>query len=84
MALRSNAANNILTHRAFIHDVKVIDPARLEGLVLIDNYAQAAAELFRRNMLTEDQARMVMLAVVAGGQISSAQLEDLIAGNQPN
>ncbi|HUS63972.1 MAG TPA: phosphatase domain-containing protein [Kofleriaceae bacterium] len=68
---------------AFIHDVKEIDPARLEGLFLIDNYAQAAAELFRRQLLTEDQARSVMEAVVAGGEITEDQLEDLIADNRP-
>lgn len=69
---------------AFIHNVKDIDPARLEGLVLVDNYAQAAAELFRIGRLSEDQARMVMLAVVAGGEIDSAMMESLIESNRPD
>jgi DNA uptake protein ComE-like DNA-binding protein len=68
---------------AFVHDVKEIDPARLEGLFLIDNYAQAAAELFRRHILTEDQARAVMQAVVAGGEITQDDVDDLIAANRP-
>lgn len=68
---------------AFIHNVKDIDPAKLVGLVLIDNYAEAAAELFRRGRLTEDEARMVMTAVVQGGLIDAQTMEDLIASNQP-
>ena len=68
---------------AFIHDVKAIDPARLEGLFLIDHYAEAAAELFRLRLLTEAQARSVMQAVVDGGEITQDELEQLIAGNQP-
>lgn len=68
---------------AFIHNVKTIDPARLEGLVLIENYAEAAAELLRLGRLSEDQARMVMLAVVAGGEIDRPTMEDLIAANLP-
>ncbi len=69
---------------AFIHDVKTIDPARLEGLVLVQNYAQAAAELFRLRILSEDEARMVMASVVLGGEITDTELEQLIADNQPN
>ncbi|MBL4637666.1 MAG: DUF2183 domain-containing protein [Kofleriaceae bacterium] len=69
---------------AFIHNVKDIDPARLEGLILIDNYAQAAAELFRIGRLSEDQARMVMLAVIAGGEIDADTMESLIETNRPD
>ncbi len=68
---------------AFIHNVKTIDPARLEGLVLIDNYAEAAAELFRLGRFTEDEARMVMLAVIAGGEIDRQTMDDLIDANRP-
>ena len=68
---------------AFIHDVKTIDPARLEGLIGIDNYAEAAAELMRLGRLSEDEARMVMTAVVEGGEIDNQAMEDLIAENQP-
>jgi phosphatidate phosphatase APP1 len=71
-------------HVAFIHDVKSIDPSRLVGLNLVDNYAQAAAELFRLELISEDEARMVMTTVVTGGEITDAELEDLIANNQPN
>ncbi len=71
-------------HVAFIHDVKTIDPSRLEGLNLVDNYAQAAAELFRLALISEDEARMVMTTVVTGGEITAAELEVLIADNQPN
>ncbi|MCP4446053.1 MAG: App1 family protein [Myxococcales bacterium] len=70
-------------HVAFIHDVKTIEPTRLVGLFLIDNYAQAAAELMRLEFLSEDEARMVMNAVVAGGEIDAQGMEDLIAANQP-
>ncbi len=69
---------------AFIHNVKTIDPARLAGLVLVDNYAQAAAELMRRRVFTEDQARMAMQAVVAAGEIDAGELEALIDANRPN
>ncbi len=68
---------------AFIHNVKNIDPARVEGLVLIDNYAEAAAELYRLEQISEDQARMVMQAVVAGGEIDAQTLEELITANRP-
>lgn len=68
---------------AFIHNVKTIDPVRLEGLILIENYAEAAAELLRLGHLSEDQARMVMLAVIAGGEIDQQSMEDLIAANLP-
>jgi hypothetical protein len=69
---------------AFMHDVKDIDPTRLEGLHLVQNYAQAAAELFRLEVISEDEARMVMTTVVTGGEITDAELEVLIAENQPN
>ena len=47
---------------------------RLEGLNLVDNYAQAAADLFRLELLSEDEARMVMTTVVTGGEITDAEL----------
>ena len=69
---------------AFMHDVKTIDPTRLVGLFVVKNYAQSAAELFRRKLISEAQARSVMEAVVAGGEITQPELEALIAANQPN
>jgi hypothetical protein len=69
---------------AFVHNVKTIDATRLEGLVLVDNYAQSAAELFRQGLLSEDEARMVMTMVISGGEITDAEMEALIADNQPN
>jgi len=68
---------------AFIHDVAEIEPDRLEGLFLVANYAQAAAELLRIGVLTEEQARAVMEAVVAGGEITEQELEELIEANRP-
>ncbi len=67
---------------AFIHNVKVIDPARLEGLILIENYAEAACELMRIGRLTEDEARMVVAAVVAGGELDEQEAETLIIANR--
>ncbi|HTE54025.1 MAG TPA: phosphatase domain-containing protein [Kofleriaceae bacterium] len=68
---------------AFIHDVEEIEPSRLEGLFLVANYAEAAAELLRIGALTEEQARAVMEAVVAGGEITEQELEELIEANRP-
>ena len=68
---------------AFIHDVEEIEPERLEGLFLVTHYAEAAAELLRIGVLSEEQARAVMEAVVAGGEITQQELEDLIDANRP-
>lgn len=68
---------------AFIHDVEEIEPERLEGLFLVVNYAEAAAELLRIGVLGEAEARAVMEAVVAGGEITADEAEELLEANRP-
>jgi hypothetical protein len=69
---------------AFIHKVNNINPTRVEGLRLVDNYAQAAAQLFEIGVFSEAQARRVMdSAQVDGLNITDAQIDALIAAHQP-
>jgi len=64
----------------FIHKVNVtVNPTRVDGMHLINNYAEAAATLFGHKLLTEDEARAVMEdAQTDGLAISAAEIEDLI------
>jgi hypothetical protein len=64
----------------FINKVNVtVNPARVEGLHLINNYAEATAILFGKRLLTEDQARAVMADAQADGlMITAAEIEDLL------
>jgi hypothetical protein len=64
----------------FIHKVDAtVDMTRVEGMHLIDNYAQAAALAFGDDLITETQARDVMNAAKAAGlQITAAEIDALI------
>jgi hypothetical protein len=65
----------------FIHKVNVtVNPARVDGMHLIHNYAEAAAALFGHELLTEDEARAVIEDARTGGlAITDTEIEDLIA-----
>ncbi|MEO8698450.1 MAG: phosphatase domain-containing protein [Kofleriaceae bacterium] len=64
----------------FIHKVNAtVPPARVEGMHLVDNYAQAAAIAFGEGVITEAQARAVMTAAKAEGlAITPAEIEALL------
>ncbi len=65
---------------AFIHRVTdTIDPARVEGLHVIDDYAQAAAILHREGILDRAAAHRVMVAAQVNGlDITNRQIERLL------
>ncbi len=64
----------------FIHRVNNVRPDRVEGLHLIENYAEAAAILMDLGVFTEDQARQVMVAAqIQGLDISDRDIEGLLA-----
>jgi Uncharacterized conserved protein (DUF2183) len=64
----------------FIHKVNTtVDAARVDGMHLVENYAQAAAFAFGDDLITEAQARKVMNdAKAAGLAITAAEIDDLI------
>lgn len=64
----------------FIHKVNAtVDPARVEGMNLVDNYAQAAALAFGDDLVTEAKARAIMTSAKAAGlAITDAEIDDLI------
>lgn len=67
-----------------IHDVKSIDPARLEAHHIVKSYAEAAAKLFSLGIIDESGARGVMAAAIAGGlSLSSADVDALIDAHRP-
>lgn len=62
-----------------IHRVNNPNPDRVEGMHLVDNYAQAAAALFSDGVLDEGTARAVMQDALDGGlDITQAEIEALI------
>ncbi len=65
---------------AFIHKVtRQVSPDRVEGLTLIDNYAEAAAHLHDLEVLDTDAARRVMVsAQVQGLDITDAEIDGLL------
>lgn len=65
---------------AFIHRVTdSIDPARVEGLHVIENYAQAASILLGLGVLDRDAAHRVMVAAQVNGlDITDRQIERLL------
>jgi hypothetical protein len=68
-----------------VHKVNNPNPDRLLGLELVENYAQAAAVLYRLEVLDEQGARSVMLAAQQEGlAITAAEIDALIAANQPS
>jgi len=72
-------------HAIFIHKVKnAPDMSRYDGMHLIENYAEAAAQLFSQGVLDEPAARAVMVAAqVEGLAITDAAIDAFIDDNQP-
>lgn len=67
-----------------MHDVKTIDAARLVGHDLVNNYAEAAAVLFKARVLDETGARAVMNAARTEGlTITAAAIDALIDSHRP-
>lgn len=67
-----------------VHDVKNIDPARVEGMHLVKSYADAAAKLLGDGILDEASARAVMEAAqIEGHPITDAEIEALLDAHRP-
>lgn len=68
----------------FIHKVnKTVDPKRVEGQTMVDNYALAAAALLKAKIIDEASAKTVMLAAQAEGlAITTAEIDALLAANR--
>jgi hypothetical protein len=64
----------------FINKVNVtVNPARVAGMHLVNNYAEAAALAFGQELITEDEARAVMNAARTEGlAITAADIDALI------
>lgn len=64
----------------FIHKVNVtVSAARVAGMHLVNNYAEAAAIAFGQDLITEAQARTIMNAARSEGlAITAAQIDALI------
>jgi hypothetical protein len=64
----------------FINKVNVtVNPTRVVGMHLVENYAQAAAHAFGRRLITEAQAREVMAAARTEGlELTDAEIDALI------
>ena len=64
----------------FIHKVNVtVNPNRVVGMHLVNNYAEAAAIAFGADLMTEAEARVVMEAAQAEGlAITDAEIDALI------
>jgi phosphatidate phosphatase APP1 len=67
-----------------MHDVKTVDPARLDGHLVVKNYAEAAAKLLSLQLIDEAGARGVMVNAKAGGlAITDAEIDALVASHRP-
>ena len=68
----------------FIHKVnKTVKPERVAGMSLIENYAEAAAQLLKAKVLTVTSTRAVLKAAQRDGlPLTNAQVEQLIAANR--
>lgn len=64
----------------FIHKVNVtVSATRVEGMHLVNNYAEAAALAFGQDLISEDQARTIMNAARAEGlAITADEIDALI------
>ena len=64
----------------FIHKVNAtVNPARVAGMHLVTNYAEAAALAFGEELLSEAEARVVMNAAREEGlAITAAEIDALI------
>lgn len=60
-----------------------VNPTRVDGMHLINNYAEAAAISFGLSLITEAEARAVMNeAVTKGLSITEAEVDALIDANR--
>lgn len=68
----------------FIHKMNTtVNPTRVEGMHLINNYAEAAAISFGLDLMTEAEARAVMNeALTEGLAITAAEIDALIDANR--
>ncbi len=68
----------------FIHKMNAtVNPMRVEGMHLVNNYAEAAAIAFGLDLITETEARAVMTEAKSQGlAITAAQIDDLIDANR--
>ena len=68
----------------FIHKMNTtVNPTRVEGMHLVNNYAEAAAIAFGLDLMTEAEARAVMNNAKSQGlAITPAQIDDLIDANR--
>lgn len=68
----------------FINKVNItVNPDRVVGMHLVDNYAQAAAIAFGKDLITETEARDVMAdAKALGLAITDAEIDTLIDANR--
>lgn len=69
---------------AFVHKVNNVNPTRVEGMILYDNFAEVAGHLLRMQIFDEPAARRVMdAAQIEGLDITDAQIEALIDEYRP-
>lgn len=67
-----------------MHDVKTVPAARIAGHELVQNYAEAAAKLFKLRVIDEAGARSVMNAARNEGlAITDTQIDALITSHRP-
>lgn len=68
----------------FIHKMNAtVNPTRVQGMHLVNNYAEAAAIAFGLDLMTEADARAVMNDAKSRGlAITPAQIDDLIDANR--
>lgn len=68
----------------FIHKVRNINPDRVQGMNLIDNYAEAAAILYGQGVFSRAAAMRVMKAAKAEGlDLGTAQMNALLDAQRP-
>ena len=68
-----------------IHEVRAVtDPGRVDGMLLVSNYAEAAARLFNAGVIDEASARRTMIAAQSEGlNLTDAGIDALIAAHRP-
>jgi phosphatidate phosphatase APP1 len=68
----------------FMHKVNQVNPDRVDGMFVFENYTEVAAELLRLGVFDDTQARRVMVSAQLQGQdITDAQIEALIESHRP-
>lgn len=69
---------------AIMHKVNNVNPNRVTGLTLIENYADATADLLSKGVIDVPAARRVLIAAKSEGlAITNAQIDALIEANTP-